>query len=111
MSTTDREFGDIGTKVLFENDRIRVWEMRLDPGESSTLHTHEHDYVMIQIAGDKVCADFEPDSQDEFNGAALGRLEGPVHNGTVIFAHKGGIERAHNNGREQFYEIVVELLD
>ena len=50
---------------------------RLDPGESSALHTHEHDYVMIQIAGDKVCADFEPDSQDEFNGAALGRLERP----------------------------------
>lgn len=111
MSNTDRELGDIGTKALFENDRIRVWEMRLDPGESSALHRHEHDYAMIQIAGDKVCADFEPDSQDEFNGAALGRVEGPVHNGTVIFARKGGIEKAHNSGSEQFYEIIVELLD
>jgi hypothetical protein len=30
----------VGTKLLFENDRVRVWEMRLKPGESSERHTH-----------------------------------------------------------------------
>lgn len=110
-STGDREFGDIATKLLFENDRVRVWEMRLEPGESSALHQHENDYMMIQISGDRVCADFEPDSDDDWGGAELGRVEGDVVNGTVLFARRGGKERAINNGDEPFYEIVVELLD
>lgn len=109
--TDDREFGDIATKKLFENDRIRVWEMRLEPGEETALHHHENDYVMIQISGDKVAAEFEPDSQDDFGGAELGRVEGDVANGTVLFSGKGGKERAINHGSEPFYEIVVELLD
>lgn len=110
-SGDNREFGDIATKLLFENDRVRVWEMRLDPGESSSLHQHDNDYVMIQISGDTMAADFEPDSQDEWGGAEIGRVEGPIVNGTVLFAKAGGKERATNTGTEPFYEIVVEILD
>ena len=69
-----REFGDIATKLLMENDRVRIWEMRLDPGERSSLHRHDNDYVMIQISGDKMAADFEPDSGGPWG--ALGRVEG-----------------------------------
>jgi len=111
MTATDsREWGDIATKMLFENDRVRVWEMRLNPGEKSALHKHDHDYLMIQIEGDRMAADFEPDSEDEWNSAG-GRVEGDVANGNVLFARKGGKETAINNGQEPFYEIVVELLD
>lgn len=110
-TTDEREFGDIATKLLYENERVRVWELRLEPGEATDLHHHENDYLMIQIAGDQMKAEFEPDSADEFGGAELGEVEGPITNGTVIFAQKGGKERAINNGAEPFYEIVVELLD
>jgi hypothetical protein len=111
VSTDQRTLGDIGTKLLFENDRIRVWEMRLEPGEQCSLHEHRNDYAMIQISGDRIAADFEPDSKDGFGGAELGRIEAPVANGTVIFAEKGGKERAVNPGQQPFYEIIVELLD
>ena len=111
MATDQRTFGDIATKMLYENDRIRVWEMRLDPGEQSELHEHHHDYVMIQIAGDRMAADFEPDSEDDWGGGQLGRVEGDVANGNVLFAGKGGKERAINIGQEPFYEIVVEFLE
>jgi beta-alanine degradation protein BauB len=107
----ERTFGGVGTKMLFENERIRVWEMRLAPGERSELHEHHHDYAMIQIAGDRVAADFEPDSKDGWNGAEVGRVEGEVANGTVIFAEKGGKETAVNIGDQPFYEIIVELKD
>ena len=33
---------DIATKKIFENDKIAVWEMVLEPGESTGVHTHEH---------------------------------------------------------------------
>lgn len=37
----------VGTELLFENDRVRVWAMRLEPGETCTAHRHHHDYLMI----------------------------------------------------------------
>ena len=67
-TTESREFGDIATKLLMENDRVRIWEMRLEPGQKSALHKHDNDYIMIQISGDRMAADFEPDS-----GRSVGR--------------------------------------
>ena len=104
-----RVFGGIATKVLFENDRVRVWEMRLAPGEESDLHSHDLDYIMIQVAGDKMAARFEPDSAGEFAGVDY--IEGEIAPGNVLYAKRGGKEVAVNVGKEEFYEIVVELKD
>ena len=43
MSDHTGELGDVGTAVLFENERIKVWEMDLQPGEESDLHRHDRD--------------------------------------------------------------------
>lgn len=37
MPDDDRTFGAIGTKMLFENDRVRIWEVRLAPGDFSVM--------------------------------------------------------------------------
>jgi hypothetical protein len=103
----DRVFGNIASNLLMENDKVRIWEMRLAPGEKSDLHRHDNDYIMIQISGDKMAAEFEPDSGGEWAG--LNYVEGDISPGNVIFAKAGGIETAVNVGREAFYEIVVEL--
>jgi len=108
MTTNDeRVFGNVGSNLLFENDRIKVWDMRLAPGEREALHRHDHDYVMVQIAGDRVAGEFEPDSGGTWGGETV--VEGDVRPGQVIYAEKGGIERAHNIGKEPFYEILIEL--
>lgn len=106
---SERVLGDIATGLLFENDRVRVWEMRLQPGEEGAVHRHDNDYVMIQIAGDKMAARFEPDSGGPWG--SLGYVEGDVSPGNVLWADRGGIETAVNVGKEPFYEIVVELKD
>lgn len=103
----DRDFGDVGTRLLLDNDQIRVWELRLEPGATSDLHHHEHDYVMVQIEGDRVAARFEPDSEGTFAGCDY--LDGDVAPGTVIYAEAGGRERAINIGEATFREIVVEV--
>ena len=74
----------VGSKLLFENDRVRVWELRLAPGQTEALHEHKHDYVMIQIDGDRVAGEFEPDSGGPWGGET--HVEGDVANGLVIFA-------------------------
>jgi len=41
----------VGTNVLFEDDKIKVWEFILEPGEQTALHTHEMDYIFYVING------------------------------------------------------------
>ncbi len=104
----ERTLGDVGTKVLFENDRVRVWELHLEPGESSDVHEHQHDYLLVQIDGDKITGDFEPDTHGTF---PPGLVEGDVAPGNVFYTEKGGIETARNTGTKPYREILIELKD
>jgi beta-alanine degradation protein BauB len=39
----------IGSRVLFEDDRVRVWELVVGPGEAFPAHHHSLDYVTISL--------------------------------------------------------------
>jgi hypothetical protein len=41
----------VGTRLLFENDRVRVWDLSLAPGESLETHIHRLDYVILVESG------------------------------------------------------------
>ena len=41
----------VGSNVVFEDDKIKVWEFNLEPGEQTPVHTHEMDYVFYVIKG------------------------------------------------------------
>lgn len=43
----------VGTEVLFENDRIRVWEIRLAPGERGPFHAHTRNYFWTVVDGSR----------------------------------------------------------
>ena len=48
MAAEERVLGGVATKVLMENDKVRIWEMRLDPGEDSAIHRHDLDYILLR---------------------------------------------------------------
>jgi len=95
--------GNVADRILFEDDRVRIWEMRLEPGEHSDLHHHEHDYYLIILSGDLV-AGVPPKStgMDFFVGKV------PAEGNTVPVP-KGGTEWAYNVGTKTYYEFLVEL--
>ena len=101
----ERRLGTVATRVLFENDRVRIWEMDLAPGERSATHEHTLDYVLVQIDGDRIAAEPEPDTR----GAFTTYLEGEVAPGKTRFIARGGIETAINVGRRRYREILIEL--
>ena len=101
------EYGEIATRLLFENAKVKVWEMRLEPGQATELHEHHHDNVLIQISGDRVAVEPDPATRGEYNEY----LEADVFPGNVIYVEKGGIEKAVNIGKQEYYEIIVELKD
>lgn len=41
----------VGTRLMFENDRVRVWDLALAPGESLAKHIHRTDYFFIVESG------------------------------------------------------------
>ena len=106
-SNEERVLGDIANKLLFENDRVRIWEMRLPAGSASPIHKHEFDHVLIQIAGDRVAVAPEPDTESVYKEY----LEADVFPGNYFYVEKGGVESARNIGQKDFHEIVVELKE
>jgi beta-alanine degradation protein BauB len=103
----ERVLGDVGTKLVFENDRVRVWQVRLAPGERGAVHRHELDHLLIQVSGDRIAVVPEPDSQGPYRDY----LEADVVPGAVVHVDKGGVETAWNVGSERYLEVVVELKE
>jgi len=42
---------EVGSRKLFENDRVCVWELTLSPGETTAVHRHTRDYVLHVLQG------------------------------------------------------------
>ena len=40
---------EVGTSLWFENDRVRVWEVLLQPGERGPFHCHATDYFWTVV--------------------------------------------------------------
>jgi mannose-6-phosphate isomerase-like protein (cupin superfamily) len=103
----ERVLGGVGTKVLFENNRVRLWELRLAPGEESAAHRHELDHVLVLVSGDRIAVVPEPDTEGPYRDY----IDAEVRPGTAVFVERGGVETARNVGNEPYCEIIVELKD
>jgi mannose-6-phosphate isomerase-like protein (cupin superfamily) len=99
-STPADRLGDVATKLLFENDEVKVWELLLEPGEASDPHHHHHPYFFVVIEGESIDADFP-------NGKSI---QIPVEPNKVIFVPGGNTETAVNRSRVRYREILVELV-
>jgi hypothetical protein len=105
--SADRILGNIGSKVLYEDDAVRVWRLKLAPGEESPVHRHELDHLLIQIAGDRIAVIPESDTKGPFTE----EMAADVIPGALVHVDRGGVERARNVGAKDYLEIIVELKD
>ncbi|HTL85739.1 MAG TPA: hypothetical protein VL856_11180 [Acidimicrobiia bacterium] len=101
----ERALGGVGTKIVFEDERVRVWVLKLAPGERSDVHQHELDHLLIQVRGDRIAVEPEPDTASPYREY----FDADVIPGMVTFVPKGGIETAVNTGEQPYYEVIVEL--
>jgi len=94
-----QEYGPVATRVLFENDDVKVWEMDLKPGDVCGLHHHTLDYVLFILASAVVGV--ESPGRRSYNLPARAR--------SAYYIPAGGIESAHNAGATRFFEALFEL--
>src|SRR4030095_14037280 len=99
MAQISEPLGDVATRVLFENERVKIWEMRLAPGEEGPLHRHERDHILVQIDGDRMAVVPHPTTKSPY-GEYLEAGDVPRQ---VFFISPGG--------GEAYYELLIELKD
>ncbi len=89
---------DVGTKLIFENEQVRVWEFTLEPGQVIESHKHECDYLFYPIEG----ATLEVMRDSGVKQVALNA-------GEVYFRKGGDTHAARNVDDHRYHEVLVEL--
>jgi hypothetical protein len=96
---------NVGTRLLFENDRVRVWDFALAPGETMERHTHRNDYFFLVTNGGRLRV-ADPDKP-----GGAGEVE--YHDDQVTFVEVGENGIVHgpltNAGDAPYRNFVVEL--
>ena len=99
-ANANTEYGPVATRMIFDNDDVRVWEMDLAPGGVCGLHHHTMDYVLFILSGANVGAQ---------SPGGRKMMPFPVKARATYFVPAGGIESAHNMGDTRFFEALFEL--
>lgn len=96
----------VGTKVLFENERVRVWDFQLLPGQSTKMHTHKRDWMYVYVT---------EDNQLRITYEAMGEKDSHQPDGHVSFLELSKLpaERlthmATNIGTKPHRQILIEF--
>ena len=100
LTPDDVATNPVGTDLLFEDDRVRIWQIVLDPGQEAPVHTHHFDYTTITLEGATL---------DRLNGdGSVDRTESVA--GRVSRWYRS--TRTHglrNVGTTRFRNVIVEL--
>ncbi|MFL2840645.1 MAG: hypothetical protein ACJ0BT_02250 [Pseudohongiellaceae bacterium] len=110
---------NVGSKKIFENDKIIVWDFELQPGETTPMHKHENSYIWYALQGGPL------DCDDE-HGNDLGVFDVPTGSVFDIKLKDGELEvmseiakgakipsthNAKNIGDTPYREILIEFKE
>ncbi|CAN0106970.1 unnamed protein product [Phaeothamnion confervicola] len=106
--TTQENLRPIATKILYEDDEVRVWDQVINEGETLGKHHHELDYVIVNVT-DSGPFDVEFFDSDGTSKKASFKFPDSKRGGAML-VEKGHVEIAHNRG-PRFRAILVELKE
>jgi hypothetical protein len=95
---------NLGTKMLLENDRIRIWEHRVGPNETGPMHLHRRPYFSVFVQGST------GDTLDQ-DGNVLEHFT--LSAGTVVWFGDDQMPETHalrNTGTDGILIVTTELL-
>lgn len=91
---------DIGDKVLLENDLIRVWEVKLEPGETLGFHIHYHPYLVVSMSGGE-------NEIETISGRKI-TTEEPI--GTYVYINEmREVHRLTNKSNVTYFSRLIEM--
>lgn len=93
------QYGPVGSRILFENDLVRVWEVSLEPGEHLPLHHHVLPYLIVTIEAAHVRV-------VENDGQTYEPIDVP---GSVTFRDAGQLHELQNISTRRYVNRLVEI--
>jgi quercetin dioxygenase-like cupin family protein len=88
-------------KEIFKNNRVRASFVSLGPGEFTTMHKHDRDWVTVFLSGDRI--------QQSLPTRELSKTK--IETGEVRFRKAGLIHATRNVGTAPFKAVIVEFND
>ena len=105
----------VGTHKVFENKRIVVWHLDLEPGEQGERHTHKLDYVVRIVSGSTLEV-FGPSGESletvelEAGAAVSFRIDGDhIVSDRPEYPAVPATHSARNVGENTFREVLIEF--
>ena len=95
------KLGDIGPKMQFENNLVRLWDLVLAPGQSSSWHQHTNEYLFTVTRSGILLVECQDGSEQEKEYVL----------GQVVMGQKNSIHRVTNIGRDLYSNSIVELIE
>jgi quercetin dioxygenase-like cupin family protein len=96
--------GCVGTRLISETDRVRVWEIRLNPGERIGFHRHVLDYFWTAVTAGRGRSHMQDGSTVERSYFA-----GETQHETYA-AGEGKVHDLENTGDAEMVFVTVEFL-
>jgi beta-alanine degradation protein BauB len=91
--------GPIGDEILFENERVRIWSIKLDPDQRQPWHKHDFPYVIVPMTEGKNIMYFEDGREKETNEKV----------GGVLWREAGAPHELLNVSDWQYRNILIEI--
>jgi quercetin dioxygenase-like cupin family protein len=89
---------------LFENQYVRVYDVRIPPGATSEFHTHAYNTVFVQVSGGLTAAQTKGQPWDKAEQEVAGTIEFRAD------SKKTRIHRVRNDGTAEYHVVAVQLL-
>ena len=94
-----RKLGDVGTHELFENENVKVWNLVLEPGQTSDWHRHTMHYLFVVTEPGTLKAEYDDGTS---------RVE-TYHLGQVVMGQKESVHRVTNVGDARWSNAIIEI--
>ena len=100
VSAKGKPLGPIGTKVLFENEHIRVWSIELPGNGHQPLHEHDLPYLVVPISEGKSVMKWQDGRTRDLVDVA----------GEVKYREaSGGPHELFNLEDNKFHSVLIEI--
>ena len=105
----------VGTRKVYEDDRVIVWHLDLEPGEQGERHTHKLDYVVRVISGSTLevrgpAGEFLEVVELEAGGTVRFQVQGDqIVSDRPGYPAVPATHSARNVGDSTFREVLIEF--
>ena len=100
------DLGPIATRVLYEDDRVRIWDQVIEPGGTTGPHHHALPYALVTVEGASLEVVPVP-------GHPAMHGEDPIavtlEDRTADILPEGAVEEAMNTDDRTYRAILVEF--